>query len=135
MASVLFTVDDPVMNALAFSSTNSLFSKLRDHGEKKSKIDDLAFIKLHRARDVSNKDRIKCLNFTNNSMREKNEAKAYINNVDETMLEYYQVFVKQIRTLPPGPQLSNLYCLSQGQKNVVLPFFTVGTGLATYPVY
>ena len=34
-------------------------------------------------------------------------AKACINNIDETMLEYYQVFAKQIKPLPRESQLSD----------------------------
>ena len=40
MASVLFTIGGAVMNALAFSSTSFLFSKLTDHGEKERKRHD-----------------------------------------------------------------------------------------------
>ena len=46
----------------------------------------------------------------------KNEAKAYINNVDETLLEYYRVFAKQIKPLPPEPELSDFYHPSETQK-------------------
>ena len=45
--------------------------------------------------------------FMNKRLREKNEARAYINNVDEAMLEYYRVFAKQIKPLPPEPELSD----------------------------
>ena len=38
---------------------------------------------------------MKRLEFINRRLREKNEAMAYINNVDEVMLEYYRVFAKQ----------------------------------------
>ena len=33
----------------------------------------------------------------NRRLREKNEAKAYINNVDEAMLEYCHVFAKKLK--------------------------------------
>ena len=39
---------------------------------------------------------MKRLDFINRRLREKkNEAKAYINNADGAMLEYYRVFAKQ----------------------------------------
>ena len=38
---------------------------------------------------------MKRLDFINRRLREKNEAKAYINNVDEAILEYDRVFAKQ----------------------------------------
>ena len=44
---------------------------------------------------------MKRLDFINKRLHEKNEARAYIDNVDEAMVEYYQVFTKQIKPLPP----------------------------------
>ena len=42
MASLLFTIVDAVVDALAFSSTNIVFSRLTDHGEEERKRHDLA---------------------------------------------------------------------------------------------
>ena len=64
----------------------------------------------------------------------KNEAKLYINNVDEAMLKYYQVFSKQIKPLPPEPKLSDFYHPSESQKNGELLFVAVGTGIVTYAI-
>ena len=41
MASLLFTVRGAVVNGLAFSDTNFVFSRLVDHGEKECKGHDL----------------------------------------------------------------------------------------------
>ena len=65
----------------------------------------------------------------------KNEARAYINNVDEVMLEYYRVFAEQIKPLPPEPQLSDFYHPSENQKNGWLLLVAVGTVLKTYALY
>ena len=65
----------------------------------------------------------------------KNEARAYTNNVDEEMLEYYRAFAKQVKPLPPEPQLSDFYHPSEVQKNGKLLFVAVGTGIATYALY
>ena len=135
MTSLLFTVGGAAVNALAFSGTNFLFSRLTDHGEEERKRHDLALEKLQRARDEWNKDRMKRLDFINKRLREKNEARAYINNVDEAMLEYYRVFAKQIKPLPPEPELSDFYHPSENQKNGELLFVVVGTGIATYALY
>ena len=96
MASVLFTIGDALVNALAFSGTNFVFSRLTYHGVEERKRHDLALEKLQRARDEWNRDRMKHLDFINKRLREENEAKTYINNVDEALLEYYRVFAKQI---------------------------------------
>ena len=61
---------------------------------------------------------MKRLDLTNRRLREKNEAKAYINNVDEAMLEYYRIFAKQIKPLPPEFELSDFYHPSEN-KNMV----------------
>ena len=78
---------------------------------------------------------MKRLDFINERLREKNEARAYINTVDEAMLEYYRVFGKQIKLMPPESQLSDLYHPSETQKYGELLFVTVGTGIATYVLY
>ena len=98
MASLLFTII-AMMNALVFTSTNFIFSWLADPGAKESKRHDLAEEKLQRARDKWNEDRMKRLDFTNKRLREKNGAKAFINNVDDTMLEYYRVLAKKNKAL------------------------------------
>ena len=132
---LLFTIGRAVVNALAFSGTNFVFSRLTDHGAEERKRHDLALEKLQRARDEWNRDRTKRLDFINKRLREKNEARTYINNVDEAMLEYYRVFAKQIKPLPPEPELSDFYHPSENQKNGELLFVVVGTGIATYALY
>ena len=87
MATLLFTIGGAVVNALAFSGTNFVFSRFTDHGEKERKTHDLALENLQRARDKWNEDRMKQLDFINKRLREQNKARAYINNVDEAMVE------------------------------------------------
>ena len=95
MASVLFSISGVVVNALAFSGPNFVLSRLTDHCAEERKRHDLALEKLQRARDEWNRDRMKRLDFMNKRLREKNEMRTYINNVDEAMLEYYRVFAKK----------------------------------------
>ena len=135
MASLLFTIGGAVVNALAFSGTNFVFSRLTDHGAEERKRHDLALEKLQRARDEWNRDRTKRLDFINKRLREKNEARTYINNVDEAMIEYYRVFAKQVSPLPPEPELSDFYYRLEAQKNGELLFVVVDTGIATYALY
>ena len=135
MASLLFTIGGAVVNALAFSGTNFVFSQLTDHGEEERKRHDLALEKLQRARSEWNKDRTKRLDFINKRLREQNKARAYINNVDETMVEYYRVLTKQIKPIPPEPELSDFYQPSETKKNGELLFIALGSGIATYALY
>ena len=50
-----------------------------------------------------NRDRMKRLDLINKRLRERIEARAYINNFNKAVLEYYRVFAKQIELLPPEP--------------------------------
>ena len=89
MVSLLFTFGGAVLNALAFRDTNFVFSRLTDHGEEEDKNHDLALERLQKRRGEWNEDRMKRLDFINKRIREKNEAREYINNADEAMFEYY----------------------------------------------
>ena len=52
---------------------------------------------------------MKRLDLINKKLRERNEARNHIKNVDKAMLEYYQVFAKKKKSLPPEPELSDFY--------------------------
>lgn len=119
MASVLFAISGTVMNALAFSYTKFFFSKLTDHSEKECKRHGLALEKFQKGRDS-----MKSIDFTSKNLRQKNEATIYMNSADEAMVEYYQVFAKQMKFLPPELQPSDFYSPSEGQKNGKLLFRT-----------
>ena len=108
---------------------------LRNDGAKERKRHDLAEEKLQKTRDKWNEDRMKRLDFINKRLREKNEARAYINNTDEAILEYYRVFPRKIKPLPPESELSDFYHPSETQRNGELLFATVGTGIVTYAMY
>ena len=110
MASVLFTIGGAVVN------TYFVFSRLTYHGAEERKRHDLALEKLQKARDEWNRDQMKRLDFINKRLREKNEARIYISNVDEAMVEHYGVFAKKIRPLPPEHELSDFYHPSENQK-------------------
>ena len=71
MASLLFTIGSAVVDALAFSGTNLVFSRLTDHSAEECKRHDLAFEKLQRASDEWKRDRMKRLDLMNKRLREK----------------------------------------------------------------
>ena len=96
---------------------------------------DLALEKLQGARDKWNEYRMKRFDFINKRLREANKAKVYISNVDDAMLEYYRVFAKQVKPLPPELELSDFYQPSGTQKNGELLFIALGSGIATYILY
>ena len=131
MASVLLTTGGVVVNALAFSSTNFVFSRLTDHGAEEQR-HDLALKKLQRARDEWNRDRMKRLDFMNKRLSEKMKRE-HISTM--LMKQCYRVFAKKVKPLPPEPELSDFYHPSETQKNGELLFVALGRGVATYAMY
>ena len=89
MASLLFTVGGAMGNALAFSGTKFVFNRVPHHGVEEGKRHDLAEEQLQEARDKWNEDRMERLDFINKILREQNKARAYINDTNEAILEYY----------------------------------------------
>ena len=75
---------------------------------------------------------MKRLDLINKRLRDRNDARTYIKNVDEAMLEFYRVFAKKIKPLPPTPKLSDFYYPSETQENGELLLVVLGTGVATY---
>ena len=70
MVSVLFTIGGAVVNALAFSGTNFVFSRLTDHGAEERKRHDLTLEKLQKAGDEGTRDRMKRLGLINKRLRD-----------------------------------------------------------------
>ena len=139
MASLLFTLASTLaidgINAVVFAGASAGFSMPRNDGEKEHERHDLAEEQEQKARDQWNENRMKQLDFINKRLREQNKARAYINNTDDAMLEYYRVFAKKLKPLRPQSELPDFYHPSEAQKNGELLFATVGTGIATYALY
>ena len=92
---ILSTLLGAGINAAAFGGAGLGFSMLKDDSEKKRKRHDLAEEQLQKARGELNEDRMKRLDFINKRVREENEARPYINNADEAILEYHRIFAKK----------------------------------------
>ena len=100
MASLLFTVGGAMVNALASSGTNFVFNRLTDHGAEERKRHDLAKERFQETSDKWNEYRMEQLDFINKRLCQQNQARAYINDTDEAMLEYYRIFAKKLKPLP-----------------------------------
>lgn len=56
-----------------------------------------------KARDEWHKDKMERLDFINERLYQRNKSKSYMDNVDEAMVEYYQILMKRIKPLRPKP--------------------------------
>ena len=100
--------------------------------EKQNEKDGLAIEKLQKDRDEWNKQRIERLGFINKRLRDKKEARDYIQNLNSAMLEYYRVFGVKLKPLRQEPQLSDYYVPSDQQKSAELLFVIAGTAISSY---
>ena len=135
MATLLAMLGGAAINALAFSGTNFLFSKLSDHGAAERKRHDLAIEKLQKARDEYAKQRQKRLDYYNKVLREEAHSREVFNSLDQAAEEYY-LLTKKPR-LPPlrEPKLSDYYHPSELQKDGEFLFIATALGLGCYLAY
>ena len=118
MTSLLFTVEGAVVNALAFSGTNFVLSRLTDHGEEEHKRHELALEKLQRARDEWNEDRMKRIDFINKRLCEKMRQRYISTMLMKQCLNTIAYLQKKLKHSSPEPELSDFYRPSETQKMV-----------------
>ena len=128
MASLLFTIGAAVVNALAFSGTNFVFSRLTDHGEEDCKRQDLA-LESFKGLEM-NGIRIEW----NGLILSIKEASPYISNVDEPMLEYYRPFIelKTNKAFATWAPIISFLPSIRDQNSGEIFFVAVGTDIAIY---
>ena len=136
MASVAMLVGGAMVNALAFSGSNYLFSMLRSPGvDEERQRHDKAVEQLQAAQVEWSQRRMKRLDWINDELRRQNYAVQNFQDVDAAALEYSRVTGKKLDPLGPKPLLSAYYKPSSGQKDREITFIIVGlaaTGLVAY---
>ena len=138
MASVAMLIGGALVNAVAFSGSNYLFSMLRSSGvDAERKRHDKAVEQLQSAQAEWSRRRTERLDWINEELRRQNHAVKTFRDVDEAMQEYALVFgaSKKLDPLGPPPQLSDFYAPSSGQKDRELIFIALGmavTGVVAY---
>ena len=140
MASVAMLVGGALVNALAFSGSNYLFSMLKSSGvDEERKRHDLAVEQLQAAQTEWSRKRTERIDWINEELRRQNHAVQTFHDVDAAIREYSQVFgeakSKTLDPLGPEPQLSDFYTPSNDQKDREIVFVVLGmaaTGLVAY---
>jgi len=140
MATIAMMLGGAVVNALAFSGSNYLFSMLRDRGVDEERLrHDKAVEQLNAAHEAWNRKRSERLDWLNGQLRRENHALSTFRDVDSAMREYAHVFGQDKAAAAAAdlrePVLSDFYSPSDDQKNRELAFVTLGvaaTGLLAY---
>ena len=130
-SAVAMMVGGAVVNALAFSGSNYLFSNSSETEEERER-HDKAEEQLQEARTEWNEKRIQRLDFINEQMKKEHHALKEFDDVEDAMKEYYYVTNKQLPELEPEPKLSDFYTPSEDQKNREYLFIILGMGLTGF---
>ena len=138
MASVAMLLGGALVNALAFSGSNALFSMLRSSGvDEERKRHDKAVEQLQAAQAEWSRRRTERLDWINEELRRQNHAVQTFQDVDAAIREYSQVTGHDLDPLGPEPQLSDIYAPSSAQKDREITFVVLGmaaTGLVAYKI-
>jgi len=133
-------VGGALVNALAFSGSNYLFSMLRSSGvDEERKRHDKAVEQLQAAQVEWSRKRTEHLDWINEELRRQNHAVQTFRNVDAAIREYSQVFgeakSKMLDSLGPEPQLSDFYMPSDEQKDREIAFVILGMAATGFVAY
>ena len=136
MASIAMLVGGALVNALAFSGSNYLFSMLHDSGTlEEQKRHNEAVEQLQAAQAEWSKARTECLDWINEELRRQGHAVQTFNDVDAAIREYALITGNQLDPLRVEPKLSDFYTPSDEQKDREIAFIILGmtaTGLVAH---
>ena len=130
MVSIALLVRGAIVNAVAFSGSNYIFSMLRGSKvDAERKRHDLAIEQLQAAQAEWSRRRTEQFNFINEELRCQNHAIQTFQDISAAMCEYGQVTSNKLDPQGPEPVLSNFYTPSKDQKNREIAFVILSMGL------
>ena len=126
MASIEFLTGGALINALAFSGSNFLFSSLsKESIDKEQKRHDKPIEDLQRAQIEWAKRRQEQLDYINNEIVRERKAEKRFTDLNSAMQQYFLVTGRQLEPLPPKPLLSDFYVPSEDHHSRELAFITL----------
>lgn len=136
MASVAIMVGAAVINAIAFTGGSALYDKFgRGDGSEERLRHDLAIEAQQKAVADWNKKRSETLDWINEKLRNKSDARVIFDDVDRALDFYNETHPDGPLVLPPRPQISDFYTPSIEQNYYNLFVAAVGGGLIGYVAF
>ena len=123
-----------LVNALAFSGTNFIFSQFGGHGEE-MKRHNIAIEQLSKARDEYLRQRQQRLDYINKTLRDQHHAEQTFSDLELAMQRYHEVTGNQLPPLRDPPKLSDFYNPLRYQKDAEIALVIGGMTLAGILVY
>lgn len=138
MAGVAMMVGGALVNALAFSGSNYLFSMLKDNGvNEERKRHDEAVEQLQKAQEEWGRKRQQRLDWINEELRRQGHAERTFQDVDEAMRQYRLVTGgnTHLEPLEAEPKLTDFYTPTSAQKDREIAFVALGMGITALVTY
>ena len=132
MAAIGMMIGGAVVNALAFTGSNYLFSTFASSEERKRH--DLAMEKLQHDRDTWNQARLQRSDYINDQLKKQGHAQRTFQDVNDAMRKYYDLTGILMDPLPPEPQLFDYLDEDQAQNRelALVGLGVLGTGVLMY---
>ena len=130
MASIGFLIGGALVNALAFTGSNYLFSRLsRESIDTERKRHDKAIEDLQRAQIEWAKKRQERLDYINSEIAKEHKAEKRFADLNSAMQQYFIVTGRQLEPLPPKPVLSDVPSEDHHNRELTFIFISmVGIG-------
>ena len=123
MASIGFLTEGAIINALAFSGSNFLFSTLsKESIEKERKAHDEAIEDMQRVQIEWAKKRQERLDYINNEIMKEHKVEERFTDLNSAMQQYFLVTGRQLEPLPLKQVFSDFYVPSEDHHNCELTF-------------
>jgi len=138
MASIAMLVGGALVNAVAFSGSNYMFSLLRDSGvAEERKRHDRAVEELQAAQADWSKKRTDRLDYINEKLRRQGHAVRTFQDVDAAIKQYNMVVgdKNMIEPFEAQPTLADFYAPSHDQRNREIVFVMAGMGATAALAY
>ena len=120
MASIAMMIGGALVNALAFTGSNFLFSKLgkSDAAGEERKRHDKAVEQLQAAQTAWSRERTARLDWINEDLRRQGHAVRTFRDVDEAIRQY-NLISGPLEPMEPEPELSDFYLPSPEKSSVI----------------
>jgi hypothetical protein len=130
MASIAIMIGAAVVNAIAFTAGNALYDQFGRSDDRFRH--DKALEDLQKANMEWNEKRAATLDWINEKLRDKSNARAVFDDVDRALDFYNETHPDGPLVLPPRPQLNEFFKPSVEQSYYNLFVAAIGGGVVGY---
>src|SRR5215469_4490263 len=136
MATIAIMIGAAIVNAVAFVGANALYDKYgRTDGSSEKLRHDMAVEQLQKANDEWNQKRLETLDYINQKIRDKSDARITFDDVGKALDFYNETHPDGVLLMPKKPALEDFYIPSSEHKYYEIVVVTALGGVVGYLAY